>query len=128
MPLRPAPSPLVSRFVSLNIGNTLILKACGFIEAQQARILDVTEDSLTLRIGAGWLERMLREQPLHPPLELKLYIQDACADIDPGRRPHATSKVIDVTISPLSARWSAEWFQETSRRLLWQLHSHFLAC
>src|SRR5262245_11765691 len=71
-----AVEPVADRIVVMNISSTLILKACGFIEAYDARILDVTENSLRVRIGNSWYERVLLGSADQKPVEITLVIHN----------------------------------------------------
>jgi hypothetical protein len=122
--------PLTDRFVSLSIGNVLVLKACGFIEAHGARILDISEEQLRLRLGQFWWERLLRGQS-QKAIEILLQI-DNSSPREPGSHRdelyHRRYCTMDVSIIPTDGGWTPDDFHWESRRLLWSLRSHFLAC
>lgn len=122
-------------FLSVNLGSTLILKACGFIEDHDARIMDVGDNRLHLRIGATRLDQrvlqFLGRSFEWSPMDIHITLQDAEeeANANFATRPHARSTVVHVTLRPVSNRFgNLERFQREGRRLLWQLRSHFIAC
>lgn len=122
---------LADRFVSMSVGNTLVLKACGFIEDQQATILDVTESSLRIRTGHPWYARLLSGSRLKKPLEVALRIQPLPHQNDLSRfSPQNADRycVIEARIAGRRISWSQPEFAEESRRLLWRLRSYFMAC
>jgi hypothetical protein len=120
---------LTDRFVSLSVGNILVLKACGFIEAHHARIVDISEQRLRLRLGQFWWERLLRGNS-QKAIEIILEIDNS----NPGERAARDELyqrrycTMDVSINPIDGGWTPEDFHWESRRLLWSLRSHFLAC
>ena len=123
---------LKDHFVSLSVGSTLVLKACGFIEDYQARILDVSETSLRLRTGGEWYETILSRGQRKKGMEISLQIRR----LDESQRQSATYSgrpasrycVIEASLFPATGRWSQAEFTEASRRMLWALRSHFMAC
>lgn len=130
--VHPTLTPVNDHFVTLSVGNTLILKACGFIEAQRARILDVCEEHLLLRIGNDWLERLLLGSKGKKLIEVRLKLEQPGPGepFPPGRDklPRTRYCLVDVQIRPVSQSWTREQFQDEARRLLWILRSHFMAC
>ena len=56
-------------FTSCDLGNSLMLKLCGFIEDQQAEILDVNEKRLQLRVGRSWLARFWHGSVSHGAID-----------------------------------------------------------
>ena len=127
-----AVEPLTDRFVSLSVGSTLFLKTCGFVEAYDARILDVADGSLRLRIGNRWYERILLGTSEQKPIEITFKFRDVDdeAERDAARhqRPQARYSAIEVVIRPASLTWSHESFQDAARRLMFDLRSYFMAC
>lgn len=122
---------LADRFVSMSVGGTLVLKACGFIEDQQARILNVTESSLRVRTGHEWYERLLSGRRRRKPMEVVLEIHPLMDQDDPARASSPFPDrycVIEARIVAGSRSWSQAEFAEESRRLLWRLRSCFMAC
>lgn len=125
-------SPVTDCFASLNLKATLILKACGFIEAHRARILDIGEGFIKVRIGARWWERWLFVPDDPWPMEVVLTIRDDISQeerrIGRGHLPAADYGFVSVAVRPVSRRWSETEFHEEARRLLWSLRFHFMAC
>ncbi|SFI17035.1 hypothetical protein [Planctomicrobium piriforme] len=122
-------APVTDRFVSLSVGNTLILKACGFIEDHQARILDVDESSLKVRIGFPWHRRWLHglhRKPIDVSLQIRrgeMLPESASQKLSPDRYC-----MIDVVIQPVALGWQTADFHQEARRLVWSLRSYFMAC
>ncbi|WP_437205447.1 hypothetical protein [Planctomicrobium sp. SH664] len=112
--------------------STLLLKACGFIEAHRARIIDVTEQQLHVRIGQNWLTRWLKGCHTALPLDVVLNFRSVrdCEEFDRNRyrRPVDSYLAIDVAIHPASPAWDDQRFQEHARQLVWVIRSHFMAC
>jgi|GEM_PF-2237037 hypothetical protein len=120
--------PVGDRFVSLNVGNTLILKACGFIDDFQARILDVSETRLNVRIGAVWYRRLFNPR-LPRQIDVDLQIErDVESRLAPVRQFSASSYcTLSVQLRPVGPGWNQEQFHQAARRLLWTLRGHFMA-
>ena len=126
--LRRRPEPVSAQMVSLNVGGTLLLKACGFVEEHQARLMDITENSLTIRMGDSWLQRTWGKSGTIPTMEIHLEFGDITNKAKTDRVPHATSNLINVELRATSRSWTNEMFEDASRRMLWLLRSHFIAC
>lgn len=109
-----------------------MLKACGFIEDHQARILDVSETSLRLRTGGQWYETILPGGQRKKGIEISLQIQRLNEDQRQSEaysgRPASRYCVIEASLIPATGRWSQAEFTEESRRMLWALRSYFMAC
>ncbi|WP_437226640.1 hypothetical protein SH661x_004691 [Planctomicrobium sp. SH661] len=118
------------RFVSLSVGSTLVLKACGFIEDHQAKILEVSETLLRVRTGSLWYEGLFAFG--NKPLEICLSINPLNKEEEPNHqrfnRPSNSYCTIDVAIRSSSPRWSQEEFERESKRMLWTLRAYFMAC
>jgi len=128
---RPEPLELTDRFVSMSVGTLLVLKACGFIEDQKARILDVSETSLRVRTGREWYESYLPRKGSQKPLEIALSIRPLEAMDQFSRHashPEDRYCVIEARILAGSRSWSREEFTLESKRMLWALRSYFMAC
>lgn len=122
----PASSPCAyDEFITASLGTTLMLKAAGFVLDQHARILNVDESELALRIGSSWWARFLPGATWQPPIDVKLRFHT------PGELPlHAPripQSVVSVAIKPASKYVNDDEFERSSRRLLWQLRYHFMA-
>ena len=106
-------------FLASDVGGCLFLKLCGFVEAQQAEIRDVSESHLQLRIGGNWLRSLLI--PTACPVDLEIRFSHT-EEASPNRQAQ-----IEVTIR--DSRWlgSAERFESAARRVLWQLKYHLMA-
>lgn len=109
----------IDSFPVADIGGCLFLKLCGFVEAQQAEIRDVSETHLRLRIGStlgAWMSRSTY------PVELEIFFHPL-----ESNSPNPQSQV-DVVFRDI--RWfrSSERFVESVRRILWQLKYHLMAC
>lgn len=122
--------PLHDRFASLNLGNTLILKLCGFIESRRAEILDVEEGFLRLRVNESIRQRRLPFGLFRSALEVRLTFSEldgTTLNPDVDWHPQSRYSQVSATISPLGIRWTADAFRQESRRLLWDLRAHLVA-
>ena len=119
------------RFVTTNYGATLILKACGFIQEQHAKIVDVEEDVLKLRLSAPsrWaLFRMLgSERPIDIQLEMKELEKSECQGEVSERLPAAKCAQVEVKMEAGIGSWNSTDFEAYARRVMWSLRTHFMA-
>lgn len=121
--------PVRDSFVTHNVGGTLILKTCGLIESQRARLIQVEDHMLTLRIGRNWWQRLLAAKLQDQELDvvLQLHAPEAMS-------PDATFVAggdrcaVAVAVVPHSRGWQAEAFHDAARRLLWAIRAHYMAC
>lgn len=113
--------------VACDNGGTLIMKLLGFMEDQEAQLLDVTEDHLRLRVGRAWWERWWHGMNGHAPLEIRLDIRRAPGeDLPPHQRTQASQSRIDVAVRPLSRTWKPDPFQSAAERLMHRLRWHLM--
>ncbi len=113
--------------VACDIGGTLIMKLLGFIEDQQAELLDITEDQLRLRVGRNWWERWWYGLRGHAPLEIRLDIRRGTdLALKPHQRVHASHSKINVAVRPLSRNWKPGPFQTQAERLVHRLRWHLM--
>lgn len=124
-------SSIRDRFFTTNYGSTIVLKACGFVEEHQARILSAEEGMIRFRLGFTWLEQLLFDCPDTKPVEVHLRVLHL---EDHGRvreffhqLPAAQCALVDVEILPKSGSWTQSDFEQFSRQLLWSLRSHFVS-
>ena len=109
----------------------MILKACGFIEEQRARIVKVEPNLLQLRIGVPWPTRIIGMQDKQRPVDVTLEIKD----VDPAtlsedrfdRLPSAKCSLVEVNVKARLANWKDGEFEQLTRRLMWSLRGHFLS-
>lgn len=121
--------PVQDSFITSNVGTNLIMKACGFIEAQHARIAAVSEGYLKLDLGHNWLRRLLYDVGTLKPVAVELHFADV-NDEDRSQSQHMPDvdcSWVKVSIAPGSPSWSEEQFAEASRQILWKLRYHFMA-
>lgn len=128
----PLQTSQTDHFYSLCLGNTLLLKTCGFIEDHGAEILDVDEQFLRIRTGSHWLTSLLRSFriPQTMVIELRIHPPQSQGEL-PGPLPSRSRNSycqIDVEIRPASPNWTREQFVQESRRMLFVLRSYFMAC
>jgi hypothetical protein len=127
----PLQTSLTDRFYTLCLGNTLLLKACGFIEDYHAEILEVDETFLRLRTGTHWMKALIRSFRIPRVLEIQLHISPPQDDRTQGSslpRSRNSYCQIDVEIRPASPNWTHEAFLEEAKRMLCVLRSYFMAC
>lgn len=114
-------------FTSSDLGNSLMLKLCGFIEDQQAEILNVDEQRLQLRVGRSWLARLWHGVRGHGPLEVTLDIdRQAVRHIDRWRRVHAPHAVVRVHVRPLGRLWRQDAFEACARQVMQRLRRYLI--
>jgi hypothetical protein len=110
-----------------NVGTTLLLKLCGFIEDQQAEVLDVSEDQLRLRIGRSWFARLWRRAGGHGPLEVTLdIVRSNTRKIDEWRHIHAPHAQVLISVRPLGRFWKQADFQECAEQLVQRLRRYLM--
>jgi len=117
-------SPVTDTFETTNLGSTLILKACGFVEEHRARIINVREGHLKLRIGHSWLERLFIKSCEPVDVVLNITEHDHNAPDSDSRVPRSS---VQVSIRPKSMNLTRDQFAELSRKILWSLRYHFIA-
>lgn len=104
-----------------SIGNTLLLKLCGFIHDQNARLVAVDEHHVEMHIGrpSPWLAWIDRS----PRFRLRLDINEAESDaaIGSAHREARVEVTLDSLNPPSIETTSAAW------KLLWRLRSHLMA-
>lgn len=111
-----------------DVANTLMLKLCGFIEDQQARLLDVSEDHYRLQIGFNRLARFWHGISGHDPVEVTLKIErDESYQPEAGRASRPSRATIHVSVRPLSGSWRTDTFEECGRRIVHRLRLHLIA-
>lgn len=111
-----------------NVGTTLLLKLCGFIEDQQAEVLDVNEDQLRLRIGRSWVARLWRRAGGHAPLEVTLdIVRSNTRKIDAWRHIHAPHAQVLISVRPLGRFWRQADFQECAGQLVHRLRRYLMS-
>ena len=128
------PKTVTDSFITSNLDSLIVLKACGFIESHQARILAVSDGFLKLRVGHGSLTRFFFECPVsYKPIEITLKIHNEIKpeEIESGKYnnpPQVKHSAIDVAIKPDAIDWGYQEFQDAARKVLWSLRYHFMAC
>lgn len=123
--------PVTDRFFTANLGCLLILKSCGFVEDHTAKILEVTENRLKVRLGHTWLERLFftcsKDRPVDVTLQVNLNDLTGLSEEEKLRLPGVDCSRIDVTIVPASRTWKESDFQQFSRKILWSLRHHYVS-
>jgi hypothetical protein len=128
----PAPTrgPLVvtESLSACDLANTLMLKLCGFIEDQQAQLLDISEDRYRLQIGFNRLTRFWHGISGHDPVEVTLEIQrDESYQPEARRASRPGRATIHVAVRPLGGRWRRASFEECGQRIVQRLRLHLMA-
>jgi hypothetical protein len=125
---RPAERGLIVREAlhACDLGNTLFLKLCGFIQDQQARLLEVDEHNYRLKIGYSRWERFWHGMSGHDPVLVTLAVRrDETPEWD--RRSHAADAIIEIAVRPAGFGWNAADFQSTARHIVRRLRLHLMA-
>ena len=118
----PRPVPLHrERLLAASLGNTLLLKLCGFIADQKAHLMSVDERHVEMRIGpAFWWQSWLTRTPR---FRLRLDVEEAIATSSLPRRSVASIGVtLDSLGKPTAQAESAAW------GVLYRLRSYLMAC
>jgi hypothetical protein len=125
---RPAERGLIVREAlhACDLGNTLFLKLCGFIQDQQARLLEVDEHNYRLQSGFSRWERFWHGGDGHDPVLVTLAVRrDEAAEWD--RRSHASDAIVEIAVRPAGFGWSAADFDSTARHIVRRLRLHLMA-
>lgn len=124
----PAERGLVVReaLPACDLGNTLFLKLCGFIQDQQARLLQVEEHNYRMKIGFSRWERFWHGINSHDPVLVTLAVhRDHTPAYD--RRSHAAQAIVEIDVRPAGFGWSAEAFDSCARHIVRRLRLHLMA-
>jgi hypothetical protein len=109
-----------------DLGNTLFLKLCGFIQDQQARLLEVEEDNYRLQIGHSRWERFWHGVGGHNPVLVTLAVRrDETPEWD--RRSHAAQAVVEIAVRPAGLGWQAREFESCAQHIVRRLRLHLMA-
>lgn len=120
------PLPTVTdQFLVANVGTTVLLKACGFIEEQGAELVDVGEDFLRLRVGPTSQMGFIPLGGHRGSIDVTIVFR-AVDDASQGANRFRVN--VSVTLRPLSRTVGEEEFQDSARKLLWKLRGHFITC
>lgn len=122
------PLPITHSLTACDLGNTLLLKLCGFIEDQNAELIEVSEDCYRLRIGHSRLARFWHGIAGHNPVEVTLHIRrDESYRPEVGRYSRPADARIEVVVRPLGLGWRRERFDECGHRIVNRLRFHLMA-
>ncbi|MBL8851271.1 MAG: hypothetical protein JNG89_16435 [Planctomycetaceae bacterium] len=109
-----------------DLGNTLFLKLCGFIQDQQARLLEVEEDNYRLQIGYSRWERFWHGLRGHNPVVVTLAVRrDESPEWD--RRSHASQAIVEIAVRPAGIGWQAREFESCAQHIVRRLRLHLMA-
>jgi hypothetical protein len=108
-----------------DLGNTLFLKLCGFIQDQQARLLDVQEHHYQLKIGYSRWERFWHGIHGHEPVLVTLHVRhDETPEWE--RRSHASQAIVEIDVRPAGFGWQAAAFENCARHIVRRLRLHLM--
>ncbi|MFO1096004.1 MAG: hypothetical protein U0992_22265 [Planctomycetaceae bacterium] len=125
--LKRAPRRLVvhESVSACDLGNTLFLKLCGFIQDQQARLLEVDEHHYQLKIGFSRWERFWHGVGGHDPVLVTLAVRrDETPECD--RKSHAAQAIVDIDVRPAGFGWSAATFERCAAHIVRRLRLHLM--
>lgn len=109
-----------------DLGNTLFLKLCGFIQDQQARLLEVDDHNYRLQIGFSRWERFWHGIEGHDPLLVTLAVRrDGAPEYE--RRSHASQAIVEIDVRPAGFGWNRAEFNNTARHIVRKLRLHLMA-
>ena len=105
-------------FRASNIGNCLFLKLCGFIDSEQARVQDVSENHLHLQLGGSQLRSLISQE--NNPLDLEIQLSPVESESNPESE-------VQVTIRDRRWRQRPFLFETAARRAILHLQDHLMA-
>lgn len=105
-------------FRASNIGNCLFMKLCGFIDAERARVQDVSENHLHLQMGGSRLRSLISKEI--NPLDLEIQLRP----VESGSLPES-----EVLVTIRDRRWRQRplLFETAARRAMLHLQDHLMA-
>ncbi|QDU38794.1 hypothetical protein Mal4_31240 [Maioricimonas rarisocia] len=110
-----------------SLDGLVVLKLIGFVEREQARILEVDERSARLRVGQTWWERLWNGGPTSQAVEVRLAFTPALEDEVGPRGNQAPHARVDVQLVPVGRGRVTESFRSHAHELLRRLRWHFIA-
>lgn len=111
-------STRTNTFLISDIGDCLVLKLRGFVDEQQARIQEVSENQVTLQLGGSpWRAFLFGGEC---PIDLKLEFRRTISDRNPQSK-------VEITIQDRRWRGDTSHFETAARRVILQLQQHFMA-
>lgn len=118
--LRPRPVTLHSEeFHVHHTGTTLLLKLCGFIDDQQARLASVDENHVEMDFGPRWWWQSFLTRV--PRFRLRLTFQEAQPDdLNDRQNQLAVAVALETDTAQSSLTDQTAWW------LLWKLRSHLM--
>jgi hypothetical protein len=105
-------------FRASNIGNCLFIKLCGFIDAEQAHVQDVSENHLHLQMGGSRLRSLISTKI--NPLDLEIQLR-------PVENDSLPESEVEVTIRDRRWRQRPFLFETAARRAMLHLQDHLMA-
>lgn len=109
-----------------DFGNTLFLKLCGFIQDQQARLLDVHDHNYRLKIGFSRWERFWHGIEGHDPLLVTLAVRRNELPASARHSP-AAQTIVEIDVRPAGFGWNRSEFDNTARHIVHKLRLHLMA-
>lgn len=109
-----------------DLGNTLFLKLCGFIQDQQARLVDVHEHRYQLKIGYSRWERFWHGIKGHDPVLVTLNVRHEGAPHS-DRSSNSAQAVVEIDVRPGSLNWRPAAFESCARHIVRRLRLHLMA-
>ncbi|MEW4528535.1 hypothetical protein [Maioricimonas sp. JC845] len=122
-----ADAPVSDSFYVCSLDGLVLLKLVGFVEREQARILDVDEQSARLRVGQTWWERLWNGGPATPAVDVRLAFtpeRPQESESQGSKPPHSR---VDVELVPAGRGRCDESFRAVANELLRRMRWHFLA-
>lgn len=117
--------PVTDSFYVCSLDGLVLLKLIGFVEREQARVLDIDEQSARLRIGQTWWERLWNGGPASRAVEVRLAFTPETPEESAVHRQRAPHSRVDVELIPAAGR-ADESFRSCANALLRRLRWHFL--
>lgn len=113
-----------ANFIACQTADILVAKLKGFVEDHRARLLDVQEKLIAMRVGEATIFGKWGEDSRRQPVELIVVLGDEQI----SKRSSAMKRIeIEVTVRPVGRAPSHEAFNLRAARAVELLRSHLLA-
>ena len=108
----------------LQAADILVAKLKGFVEDHRARILDVQEKLIAMRVGEATIFGKWGADPRRQPVEMIVVLGEPQVS---ARSASMKRIEIDVTVRPVGRAPNADVFEGRASRAVELLRSHLLA-
>jgi diguanylate cyclase (GGDEF)-like protein len=113
-----------AKFIACQAEDILVAKLKGFVMDHRARLIDVQENLVAMRVGESTIFGKWGSDPRRQPVEMIVVLGDEQAS---GRRAATKRIEIDVTVRPIGRAPDPRVFEVRACRTVELLRSHLLA-